>query len=395
MCFQAKNALELSEVYTLRAKLHRQLYQHRIANVAESMITDIFLAADAAFRLRGPDGHPLKLSEAAHSPAAFSRLTDSILDAIDLSMSDGLEQAHELLERLKRRDFYCQVGKEISLATLPRCVRCGNETRIEAKHCSECGTSTATRKWVPDKSGFAIAPTEAITEASAAAEILKRCEPPSVRDEIIAANALLVKIVKISHGKSMPRDDPHLGFRWAVYDPLAHIGFYNPKDVDEHGHMCERIFCIHKERLPGDVLPSAYVTLTLFCYLRSAGPCRPDEPELTWSHSITKAIQSFRDETKLVDQEGTSNCPTPSHGQHTHERSVGNTPRASALSLSAARGRGAALDDRSRPPTGERPSQRAHSQRIGSNSQTFRSQSLEGIREESQQSSGSSAPNQL
>ena len=334
MCFQAKNALELSEVYTLRAKLHRQLYQHRIANVAESMITDIFLAADAAFRLRGPDGHPLKLSEAAHNPAAFSRLTDSILDAIDLSMSDGLEQAHELLERLKRRDFYCQVGKEISLATLPRCVRCGNETRIEAKHCSECGTSTATRKWVPDKSGFAIAPTEAITEASAAAEILKRCEPPSVRDEIIAANALLVKIVKISHGKSMPRDDPHLGFRWAVYDPLAHIGFYNPKDVDEHGHMCERIFCIHKERLPGDVLPSAYVTLTLFCYLRSAGPCRPDEPELTWSHSITKAIQSFRDETKLVDQEGTSNCPTPSHGPHTHERSVGNTPRASALSLS-------------------------------------------------------------
>ena len=159
--------------------------------------------------------------------------------------------------------------------------------------------------------------------------------------------------------------------------------------------MCERIFCIHKERLPGDVLPSAYVTLTLFCYLRSAGPCRPDEPELTWSHSITKAIQSFRDETKLVDQEGTSNCPTPSHGQHTHERSVGNTPRASALSLSAARGRGAAHDDRSRPPTGERPSQRAHSQRIGSNSQTFRSQSLEGIREESQQSSGSSAPNQL
>ena len=76
-------------------------------------------------------------------------------------------------------------------------------------------------------------------------------------------------------------------------------------------------------------------------------------------------------------------------------RSVGNTPRASALSLSAARGRGAAHDDRSRPPTGERPSQRAHSQRIGSNSQTFRSQSLEGIREESQQSSGSSAPNQL
>ena len=37
--YQLKNALEILEIYNLRAKLHRQVYQHRIANVAEAMIT--------------------------------------------------------------------------------------------------------------------------------------------------------------------------------------------------------------------------------------------------------------------------------------------------------------------------------------------------------------------
>ena len=34
-------ATDLVEIYTLRAKLHKKLYQHHTANVAELMITDV------------------------------------------------------------------------------------------------------------------------------------------------------------------------------------------------------------------------------------------------------------------------------------------------------------------------------------------------------------------
>ena len=144
VCFQVKNALEISEVYSLRAKLHRAVYQHRIANVAEAMVTDIFLAADPHFRLRGGLQRTMALSEAAHDVEAFARLNDSILDTIDLSPNEDLYEAIQLIERLKKRDFYQQIGSQIVIETLPKC-HCGQVTRIEHKFCPGCGKSTITR----------------------------------------------------------------------------------------------------------------------------------------------------------------------------------------------------------------------------------------------------------
>ena len=41
ICFEMKVALDINQVYTKRADLHRQLYQHRVVNVCEAMITDL------------------------------------------------------------------------------------------------------------------------------------------------------------------------------------------------------------------------------------------------------------------------------------------------------------------------------------------------------------------
>lgn len=353
VCFQAKVALEISEMHTLRAKLHRAVYQHRIANVAEAMITDIFEQADKAFRLKGPQGQPMRLSETAHDVAAFASLTDSILETIDASLDGGLDAAHGLYERLKRRDFYRQVGRQLEIETLPRCDRCGAETPIEANFCSQCSRSTATRQSTRDKKGLHVPVTQSITEDAAAHEILERVQPTNVRDEIRAANALFVKIVKITHGKPTPKTDPH-GKTWAVYDPLAHVGFYNPKHVDETGTMIEEIYHIPREKLPGITLPASYHNLTLYCFLRSEGPpsrvedgARAQVPhELTWRGAVEKALDTFKKDRSLVEQHGTSNCPTPSHAA-LHGRSIGPTPRADRH------------NDRSRPPTAERQSQLA------------------------------------
>ena len=82
------------------------------------MITDVFLAANASFRMSGVrvPGQPppkISLSEAAHDSRTFVRLTDSILDAIDIAVVEEglppLDPAWQLLDRLKRRDFYRQV----------------------------------------------------------------------------------------------------------------------------------------------------------------------------------------------------------------------------------------------------------------------------------------------
>jgi len=106
VCFQMKVALEINEVYTLRAKMHRQVYQHRIANVAEAMITDLLEAAEGAFLLKARNGDAVTLSTAAQNPEDFVNLTDSVIEAIKLSTCPGLEKAEVLIQRLHKRLFY-------------------------------------------------------------------------------------------------------------------------------------------------------------------------------------------------------------------------------------------------------------------------------------------------
>jgi hypothetical protein len=174
-----KNALEILEIYSLRAKLHRQVYQHRIANVAEAMITDVFIAANEHFRVKAgaAGGEGLSLAEAARDPRAFVRLTDSILDALDMSPSSGLERAAHLLGRLKRRDFYKQVGMQVNIETLPRCAnpKCNKGTPIDAKFCPNCGESTASRKARFTARAACTSDGVLITEAQVRNELLELC----------------------------------------------------------------------------------------------------------------------------------------------------------------------------------------------------------------------------
>ena len=184
VCFQVKNALEILEIYALRAKLHRQVYQHRIANVTEAMITDVFLAADKHFRVKGGPGSAaggVPLSEAAHDTDAFVRLNDSILDALDMSTEEGLGEAHALLARLKRRDFYRQVGSQVNIETLPMCANphCRKGTPIDARYCLQCGETTSTRPHARfvQKSGSYVSYGVVLSEADVRRQLLAKLQP--------------------------------------------------------------------------------------------------------------------------------------------------------------------------------------------------------------------------
>ena len=164
---------------------------------------DVFLAANAAFRMsgvrvRGQPPPKMTLSEAAREPRTFVRLTDSILDAIDIAPCEegqSLDAAWDLLDRLKRRDFYKQVGKEVNIETLPACSSCGKGTAVTAKFCEKCGKSTVTRKghMIPGKSKWYQSDGMMVTEENASRDLLALV-PDWIRKEIIEANALMVKV---------------------------------------------------------------------------------------------------------------------------------------------------------------------------------------------------------
>ena len=305
VCFQMKNALEILEIYSLRAKLHRQVYQHRIANVAEAMITDVFVAADEHFRLRASNGgRGVRLSEAARDREAFVRLNDSILDAIDLSVDEGLGEAASLLERLRRRDFYQQVGNKFNIETMPRCAKCREGTPIEARYCAKCGETTATRNETFDKkSGLKVSKGVVLKASDVRTQLLEliAVHVPHIRAELEEANALFIKIVDIQNGKRTDKKDP-LGTSWQVYDPLARVHFYNPKggiDLQNLGNP----ELLRTEKVPQMYMPASYHTRTLFCYLRTEKP--------GWREAVEASLSKWARQQGLDEQEGTSNASSP------------------------------------------------------------------------------------
>ena len=123
-----------------------------------------------------------------------------------------------------------------------------------------------------------------------------------------------------------------------MYDPLAHVGFYNPKDIDESGAIVQDIKRLQRENLPADALPHAHLSLTLYCYLRQEGPT-PDSSSSTagpssqpstqgaalasssWRPALERALKAFSEKRKLRAQQGTSNVASPAHFRNS------NTPR--------------------------------------------------------------------
>ena len=328
VCYQVKNALEILDVFALRSKLHRQVYQHRIACVAEAMITDIFLAANEHFRLRGADGAVLSLEEAAHDPATFIRLNDAILEAIELSYEPGLERAWALLDKLKRRQFYRQVGECVNLPCRPLCVNCNEQTAFEAKFCSACGKPTVSRKWKPHPKIPGLAQPEQVqlTGEQAKVQILNML-PERTRAQIEEADALYVHIVDIQNGKVTHKTDPH-GVHWAVYDPLVHVGLYNPKGDDTI--MIERP---KVDKYPQIYLPAASQVRSLWCYLREEGP-----HGLAWREQLEAAIKQWQSEAGRHEQHGMSNVASPA--VHDGGRPAPNVTPRSQVSSSAKFSRG-------------------------------------------------------
>jgi HD superfamily phosphohydrolase len=96
ICYYAKEAYNLYEMFHTRYSLHKMIYTHRASKAVEYMITDVLLAADPV----------LKISESIFDPELYVNMTDCILRQIEYSRDQALAPAQDILKRLRKRDLY-------------------------------------------------------------------------------------------------------------------------------------------------------------------------------------------------------------------------------------------------------------------------------------------------
>ncbi|CAM6092121.1 unnamed protein product [Calypogeia fissa] len=106
ICFRAKEARSVWNLFQKRAYMHREVYTHAKVKPLELMMADAFLLAD----------NYVGISQHIHSPEFFWKLDDGILKAIETSDPPELEEASfaTSIAFLKRS---CLISKRSQLRT--------------------------------------------------------------------------------------------------------------------------------------------------------------------------------------------------------------------------------------------------------------------------------------
>jgi hypothetical protein len=238
LAFSESVAFDLVEIFRLRSKLHRQVYQHRDVLVAEALIKNMMATYDEQHVLRG----------VVDDPAMFARLTDSCIVGSTTTPGADLQRP------------WCRfVPVTISLYTLPLCTSCKSETAFQHKFCTQCGKSTMDRAGdVRDMHSNCLqAPGCTIRSAEVASDV-----------SAIAGVAIAVHIVDIACGTAIEIVDPHTT-KWKDYDPLCNVTFLskderatlrmNPESffVPKTRHVRIMHSCLHASATDGDVTKAA------------------------------------------------------------------------------------------------------------------------------------------
>ncbi|EPZ36023.1 HD phosphohydrolase domain-containing protein [Rozella allomycis CSF55] len=96
ICFHAKEAYNVYEMFHTRYSLFKRVYTHRVSKGLEYMIIDAMLAADPVMRI----------SKAMEDPMEYVYLTDGILREIERSKNPKLSESQKILKRFRERDIY-------------------------------------------------------------------------------------------------------------------------------------------------------------------------------------------------------------------------------------------------------------------------------------------------
>ncbi|KAL1281504.1 hypothetical protein QQF64_000307 [Cirrhinus molitorella] len=112
ICFRDKEADNVYDMFRTRYTLHRQAYQHKIANIIEdvSVHAEALLLADRDLHEGKPEDL-LKISEAIKTAEDYSKLTDKIFEQILSSTVNNLKKFRNILDKIVRRKLPKFVGE--------------------------------------------------------------------------------------------------------------------------------------------------------------------------------------------------------------------------------------------------------------------------------------------
>lgn len=113
ICFHVKEAWNLFELFHTRYTLHKRAYQHRVSNVIELMLTEMFKLADPFIMLPGKDRQPTKMSDCPNDMHAYWRLGEYLIKQVENSLDPNLAPAQAIIDRLRRRDLFSFVGETL------------------------------------------------------------------------------------------------------------------------------------------------------------------------------------------------------------------------------------------------------------------------------------------
>ena len=250
IAFDEAVAFEMVEMYTLRARLHRQVYQHHGVLLVESLLVELMNAID---RVSVTPFHVV-----ANNVTTFGSMVDASILSHPLIHHPDVLPIHKKL--LKWTDIAKTRSPTLVVRTLPTCRHCcdgAHETELRDAYCSQCGASTYDRTGIPscpeDDASPHIAPTCGWTEQDISKVL---CERTGRRDVVVC-------IRDIKCGSKVTVKDPH-GRHWCEYDPLRKVVF-------THKDTPTRVSSVALHA------PQARHVRSVRCYVTTTNPLPKDE----------------------------------------------------------------------------------------------------------------------
>lgn len=96
ICYHIKDANAIYEVYSLRFRSHKIIYNHKTARAIEYMLIDMLIKAEDV----------MKIAEQIYHPDQYMYLTDNLLERIEMSREPELAESRSIIKRIRRRDLY-------------------------------------------------------------------------------------------------------------------------------------------------------------------------------------------------------------------------------------------------------------------------------------------------
>ena len=193
IAFDESVSFEICEIYTLRARMHRQVYQHRSVLVAEGLIKDF---------LRSVERESGLILGCVADVRRYIRLTEYSL----LAPSRFGEEPERMRLFLNERPWYRRVPLTVSLNTRPRCSACTSPVEVGDYACGACGD-------IGRRTGH-----------RGAGGLMDATERTLTAEDLSVLLSVRVYMSDVRFGPATTRTDPH-GDMWITHDSADRILF--------------------------------------------------------------------------------------------------------------------------------------------------------------------------